>query len=255
MYDDAKILVVEDEEITALEIENSLKEVGYEVIGLAASYHEAIDYVVSSRPDLVLMDIKLKGDYDGIRTAEDIHKIYDIPVVYLTAYSDMNTLSRAKKTHPYNFITKPFNDYDLRASIMIALNHYYMEKDIREKEYWLSSLLNSMNEAIITTDQVGRIKWMNTHAELLIGYEAKEVKDVMIDEVLHFVCSDTKENITHPSSQILQSVIHVSFNENISMITRRRSKIPVKVRGNPILNRDDSVIGSVLFIQIVRGDI
>ena len=255
MNEEAKILVVEDEEITALEIENSLKEVGYEVIGLAASYHEAIDYVVSTHPDLILMDIRLKGEHDGIRTAEDIHKIYDIPVIYLTAYSDMNTLYRAKDTNPYNYITKPFNDYDLRASIMIALNNYYMEKEIREKEYWLSSLLNSIDEAIITTDRVGRIHWMNTHAELIIGYEAKEVRDVIINEVLHFVCSDTKENITHPSFQILQSVIHVSLDENISMVTRRRSRTPVRVRGNPILNREDSLIGSVLFIQIVRGDI
>src|ERR1035437_9908621 len=103
------ILVVEDEKIVAMDIAGSLKSVGYKVAGIVASGKEAIDLVDQNPPDLILMDIRIKGDIDGIQTAEIIQSQHDIPIVYLTAFADENTLSRARITTPYGYIIKPFD--------------------------------------------------------------------------------------------------------------------------------------------------
>ncbi len=118
---DAKILVVEDENIVALEIKKRLQKLGYIVPGVASRGEDAIIKAEGIRPDLVLMDIMLKGEIDGIHAAGEIHKRFNIPVVYLTAYSDEETLYRAKLTEPYGYILKPFEEDDLRTTIEIAL--------------------------------------------------------------------------------------------------------------------------------------
>ncbi len=118
---DAKILVVEDENIVALEIKKRLQKLGYIVPGVASTGEDAISKVEGILPDLVLMDIMLKGEIDGIHAAGEIRKRFNIPVIYLTAYSDEETLQRAKFTEPYGYILKPFEEDDLRTTIEIAL--------------------------------------------------------------------------------------------------------------------------------------
>ncbi|MDD3041456.1 MAG: response regulator [Methanosarcinaceae archaeon] len=116
-----RILVVEDELIVAMGIKKMLKILGYTVTGIASSGEDAISKAESTFPDLVLMDVMLKGDIDGIKAAEAIRKIIDIPIIYLTAYSDSKVLERAKKTSPYGYIVKPFDEKDLHSSIEMAL--------------------------------------------------------------------------------------------------------------------------------------
>ena len=102
-------MVVEDEGIVAKDIQYTLKNLGYKVSGIATSGEDALTKIYSTAPDLILMDIKLKGEIDGIDVTERIRHNFDIPVVYLTAYVDNKTLGRAKKTMPYGYISKPFN--------------------------------------------------------------------------------------------------------------------------------------------------
>lgn len=138
-----KILVVEDERIVAKDIVNSLQRLGYKVVASVASGEEALQKVVEAQPDLVLMDIMLKGKMDGIETTEEIHKNFDIPVIYLTAYADEKTLGRAKITEPFGYIIKPFDERDLHTTIEIALRRHLAEAATRvalEKEKQLSEL-------------------------------------------------------------------------------------------------------------------
>lgn len=118
---EAKILVVEDENIVALEIKKRLQKLGYIVPGVASTGEDAISKAEAILPDLVMMDIMLKGEIDGIHAAGEIKKRFNIPVIYLTAYSDEGTLQRAKLTEPYGYILKPFEEDDLRTAIEIAL--------------------------------------------------------------------------------------------------------------------------------------
>lgn len=118
---DAKILVVEDENIVALEIKKRLQKLGYIVPGVASTGEDAIIKAEGILPDLVLMDIMLKGEIDGIHAAGEIRSRFNIPVIYLTAYSDEETLERTKLTEHYGYILKPFEEEDLRTTIEIAL--------------------------------------------------------------------------------------------------------------------------------------
>jgi CheY-like chemotaxis protein len=116
-----KILLVEDDDVIAKVADWRLKNLGYTVCGRATSGAEAMELVVNAKPDLVLMDINIRGDVDGIETARMIKKGFNIPVVYVTSHSDGPTLERAKATRPDGFIVKPFEDNDLRVAIELAL--------------------------------------------------------------------------------------------------------------------------------------
>ncbi len=122
-----KILVVEDEVIVAHDIANRLKRMGHQVIATVASGEAAIEKASENKPDLVLMDIVLKGDMDGITAAKKIQAKINVPIVFLTAYADQTTLERAKITNPFGYIVKPFQQQDLQVAIEIALQLHEIE--------------------------------------------------------------------------------------------------------------------------------
>jgi len=136
------ILVVEDESIVSKDIQQSLKKLGYNISGAASTGEKAILLANETKPDLVLMIIMLKGDMSGIETAEKIKETLNIPVIYLTAYADENTLSRAKVTEPYGYIIKPFKEIDLHTSIEMALYKHSKEQEIVKERDFLYSLVD-----------------------------------------------------------------------------------------------------------------
>jgi DNA-binding NarL/FixJ family response regulator len=123
-----KILIVEDEIITATAIKRSLQEAGYEVVDIVSSGEEAFDKVANVRPDLVLMDIKLKGPVDGVTTTQRIQTYFGIPVIYLTAHSDNETVKRVVHSQPYGYLVKPFNEEELQEVIERALQQHKLKK-------------------------------------------------------------------------------------------------------------------------------
>ena len=125
----SKIMIVEDEWITADDIRMSLQSLGYTVTSMSSSGEEAIQNAEKDRPDLVLMDIKLKGEMDGIEAAGQIRSSYNIPIIYLTAYADEKILERARITEPFGYIVKPFVNEDLKIAIEIALYKHRVEKE------------------------------------------------------------------------------------------------------------------------------
>ncbi|MCA1994915.1 MAG: response regulator, partial [Coleofasciculus sp. S288] len=163
----ARLLIVENEGIVALNIQRRLEGLGYRIVATVSSGEEAIDIAGETTPDLVLMDIKLEGNIDGIEAAIEIRNRFQIPIVYLTAYTNDETLNRAKLTEPYGYILKPFEARDLGTTIEIALYKYQMEQQLREREQWLATTLKSIGDAVITTDAEGLITFMNPVAEAL----------------------------------------------------------------------------------------
>lgn len=128
-----KVLVVEDEFIVAEYIKKSLERMGYCVPSIASSGEEAIEKAKIHKPDIVLMDIKLEGEMDGIMAADVIKSRYNIPIIFLTAYSDDKILQLAKITEPFGYILKPFRERELRINIEIALYKYEAEKRLKER--------------------------------------------------------------------------------------------------------------------------
>lgn len=123
----AKILIVEDEMVIAANISLQLSDLGYEVTGILPRGEEALSQIKIEKPDIVLMDIQLKGEMDGIETAKEIEEQYRIPIIYLTANSDEAHFNRAKETHPYAFISKPFKKLDLQRAIELTIDRISIE--------------------------------------------------------------------------------------------------------------------------------
>ena len=123
----AKLLIVEDEGVVAWHIQEALENLGHTVVASVASGKKAVEIAAETQPDLVLMDIRLKGDIDGIEAAQQINAHFHTPIIYLTAYSDDPTLERALTTNPYGYLIKPFQEKELRTTLEIALRRHRLE--------------------------------------------------------------------------------------------------------------------------------
>ena len=141
----ARILIVEDEHIVALDIKRHLERFGYSVCGMYSTGEETLEDVASLMPDLILMDIKLQGDLDGVEVARAINEQYRIPVILLTAFADEETVARAKITQPFGYILKPFEERELRTTIEIALYRHQMEEKVRESEARYQEYLETLD--------------------------------------------------------------------------------------------------------------
>jgi DNA-binding LytR/AlgR family response regulator len=137
------ILITEDESIVAKDIQMSLKKLGYNVIGICNNGEDSIRTAEEHRPDIVLMDIMLKGDMSGIEAADQIRKRLNIPIIFLTAYADESTLSKAKITEPYGYIIKPFKEIDLRTTIEMALYKHQKEDEVKKERDFLYSIVEN----------------------------------------------------------------------------------------------------------------
>src|SRR4029077_313446 len=140
----ARILIVEDERITAEDLRDILTDLGYTITASVSTGADAIAQAEAVAPDLALMDIRIKGDMDGTETARILRERFDIPVVYLTAHADTATLSRAKLATPLGYVTKPFREAELHASIEMALHKHQENLKSREQEELLASTLRAM---------------------------------------------------------------------------------------------------------------
>ncbi len=244
-----RILICEDEGIVAQDIKARLSDLGYSVPATVSSGNEVIPALKKARPDLVLMDIMLQGDADGIDAADQIRELYDIPVIYLTAYSDTRTLDRAKLTEPYGYILKPFEDKELRSTIEMALYRHRMERKLREKEQWLATTLKSIGDGVITADTQSKITFMNPVAEVLTGWPAEQAIGRDMDSVYQIVDETTRKRGKTPLPKSLMDSSAVSFNSHTLLVSRDGSERPVSETAAPIQNDIGDVIGLVVVIR------
>ncbi len=201
----ARILVVEDEVIVAMDIQRRLEKLGYSVVGNEVRGEDAIETAQEERPDLILMDIKLKGDMDGITAASAIRGALSIPVVFLTAYSDRPSLERAKITEPFGYVLKPFEERELSIAVEMALYKSAMDRQIRESREWLQATLSSLHEAVVTTDPAGTIHSVNPAAERLLRCTAGEAVGVPLSDLCSFTPSQEQNELaSFPNAGLLE---------------------------------------------------
>lgn len=143
------VLVVEDESIVSKDIQHSLKKLGYGIAGAASTGEKALELAESENPDIVLMDIMLKGDMNGIEAAQEIRSKHAIPVIFLTAYADESTLSKAKITEPYGYVLKPFKEIDLHTTIEMAIYKHAKEREVLRERDLLFSLVENKEKDFI----------------------------------------------------------------------------------------------------------
>ncbi len=246
-----KILVVEDETIVALDIKSRLESLGFVVPAVAASGEEAIQKATETHPDLVLMDIKLKGKQDGVEAAEEIRAQFQIPVIYLTAYADEATLQRAKITEPFGYILKPFEGRELHSAIEMALYKHQAERRLRESEQWLSTILRSIGDAVIATDASGCVNFMNPVAEALTQWKQEDAFGKDVREVLNIISGGTRRPIESLVAKVLEERRIVDLEGNSLLVARDGTEIPVDDTAAPIMDDEGSIIGVVLVFQDV----
>lgn len=241
-----KILIVEDQNIVAMDIQNRLKNLNYEVTGIASSGAGAIKKAEETQPDLVLMDIMLKGDMDGINAAEQIKKRYRIPVVYLTAYADNNTLQRAKITEPFGYILKPFEERELHTTIEMAIYRHKMEKQLKQREEWFETTLKCIAEAVITTDKSSRVSYLNPTAEKLTGWKLYEAVDKPLNEVFRIIYESNREEADVPSLKSFENNKSIDVPRRIILISKEGNERLISETVSPIKDENEEMVGLVL---------
>ena len=166
----ANIMIIEDETIIAKDIENILLNHGYNISGIYSRAEDAIESLKTITPDLILMDVVLKGDLDGIEAAAVINKKINVPIIFITAYADEITISRIKKTDPYGYFLKPFEEKELQTWIETTLHKFRSEKQSKLNEEPVNTILNSINEGVIVFDNSSAVSFMNSAAENITGW-------------------------------------------------------------------------------------
>jgi len=235
-----QIVVVEDESLVAKDIVNMVRGLGYSVPAVVSTGEEAIVIAEKTRPDLILMDIVLKGRIDGIEAAQRIWETLSIPVVYLTAFADDATLQRAKVTEPFGYILKPFDERELQTTIEMAFYKAQMEKKLRERERWLSTILRSIGDGVIATDVNGRVTFMNGVAESLTGWNQSEILQRSLDGFIRIPLEASPEGSAPASSEGL-----LTMRDGVS--------IPIEQSVSPIYGEKKDKFGSVYIFRDIRN--
>ncbi|MBW4563199.1 MAG: response regulator [Mojavia pulchra JT2-VF2] len=237
-----RVLVVEDEYILAINLQESLESLGYRVVDIADSAEAAIEKANKLRPNLILMDIRLRGEMDGIQAAEHIWNRLQIPVIYVTGHSDKSTVERATLTLPFGYILKPVREQELYVAIQTALNRY-------EREQFLSSVLRGMGDGVIVVDPQLRVKYLNQAGEALTGWRLDEAKDQMLDDVFQLIDEQTQLRVENPIIWAFQQETTIYLSDRILLIAKDGTKIPVADSATLLRDNNGAITGAVMVFR------
>jgi len=247
----ADILIVEDEGITAKDIKNSLEKEGYNVTDLVSTGEDAIRLSEEKKPDLVIMDIKLEGKLDGIDAAKIIESKFKIPIIYLTSYSDENTIERVQTTNPsaflikepFEFLHKPFEENELYTAIEIILHKKGSEPEsYHTKSHYqlLKSVLESVSDGAIAMDLDGRIMFMNPSAESFTGTSEESIQENNVKNLIPNInLMDINERFN--STGVFKEEFLLKFNNN--------DFISIDGTFNPIKNESNQRDGIIIIFK------
>jgi PAS domain S-box-containing protein len=245
----ARILIVEDDRVVARDIQRQLGRIGHAVVGMTARGEDAPQLALNTRPELVLMDIRLEGAVDGIEAAQQIREYCLIPVVFLTAYADDETVRRASLTEPFGYLLKPFEDSQLRTVIEMALYKHAAERKLRESERRFVTTLSSIGDAVIATDKHTRITFMNPTAEALTGWPQGEAVGRSLAEVFRIVNEETRQTAEDPAGKVLRLGTAVGLANHTVLLARDGRELPIDDCGSPIVDDRGGITGVVLVFR------
>ena len=244
----ARIMIVEDDRVTAFYLKELLEGLGYEVVASLSSGFEATQKAVELSPDLVLMDIGLKGSIDGIDAAKWISSTCEIPMIYLTAYSDNNTLERAKFTGHYGYVLKPVDEKSLESKIEIVLHKSDMNRRAEQYTENLFTILENMSEGVIVSDINGEVYFINSESEQLTGYSSDEVLGKYFGEIFKLHDAETKEVVILPISEVIEKEESVRL-EGCALVTKEKSEVTVDINLRPLRCKGGDINDIVLIFH------
>ena len=245
-----RILVVEDEALVAEDTSQTLQRMGYDVTGIAASADECLELAHKQRPDLVLMDIVIQGEVDGIETAASLRQTLDLPVVFVTSHSDEATFLRAKVDNAFGYVLKPIAERELQMAIEIGLFRKKLESEMAASRRLLEITLQSLGEGVIVTNSAGIILRVNRTAEEMTGWRADEIVRRTFAEV--FTLSDPDDHL--PRTSRLQHAVTtagISRSDGYSVLETHGRRLIIEETGAPIKDELGRVVGGVLVFREV----
>jgi two-component system, cell cycle sensor histidine kinase and response regulator CckA len=246
-----EILVVEDERLVALAIKNELEEFGYHVTGIVSTASDAVEMADETRPDLVLMDIHLKGGDDGIEAAQRIHGRYGVPVVYLSAFSDSETVARASSTEAFGYLLKPYEKQELRTTIEMAVAKHRVERELEETRRWLSAVYDGIDDAVIAVGPDRRVRFMNLSSEALTGWGKSEGVGVPLAEIANLILIQRDRLIDWESliAETIRSSQRVDLPVSAWLTNRGGRGVPVEGTVSPIYGPQGELLGVVAVLR------
>jgi len=241
----ARILVVEDEELVGLAIRTYLESVSYEVPAVVSSGEGAVRGVRAMEPDLVLMDIHLTGRMDGIEAAGIIKDSYHVPVIYLTSYSDSDTLEKAKLTEPFGYVLKPFDERALEASIEMALHKATLHEELRRAKERLTTVLQSFGEGVIVAGIKGGVEYINATAANLLNLTLPLPLSTSVMSLVKIVKHRGRQEMTLPLNEVILEGNRAGY-RNCTLLTESGVRRTVDMNLEPYRDERGMVRGIVL---------
>lgn len=242
------VMVVEDEPLIASDIADTLARMGYDVTGTAASAFECVQAVEQRRPDLVLMDIHLSGELDGIEAARILRERFDIPVVFLSGYADDKTINRAKRTGALGYLLKPFRTSELKSAVEVGLFRHALERQLRDRARWLATTLRAIGDAAVAVDPEGRVSFMNAAAEQLLKVSEAAARGRPLDSLARLLNEKTRQPLADPLQQALQSGADLRLPRHTALLAAGR-ELPVDFGVAPIIDEQGVLLGAVAVIK------
>lgn len=245
----AKLMVVEDEGIIAMDIKAHLEGFDYQVLEVCYAGEQAVKRALELKPDLILMDIMLRGNMDGITAAKHIYQRFHIPIVFLTAHGDQATLNRARAMGPYGYLTKPFRPDELRAAVEVALFKYGMEKQLRESAAYLSQVLKLINNGVVIIDREQRVKLVNAFAERILDCPAQDLIGNAFESCFTLLDTTTQSVVAQPIKKIFDQAVTLRIDYPIALKGPSGTEIMVEGSISPIMIDGTEIIGAALIFQ------
>jgi len=245
------ILIAEDEISAAQELRERLEGLGYRVVDVASSGAEALLKTEKLHPEIVLMNIRLKGKKDGIQTGRLIHALHDTPIVYMIDYSNQATIRRATATEPFGYIFRPFDEKQIFATIETALIRHQLERKLQQSRQWLNTTLTSIGDGVIATDEQGLVRFINPIAMELTGWPHTDAIGKSLHEIFLLVDEASRELVE--ISGIRDKKPRADTKKGFEGLLLPRNGLPVPVEANATSIQDGKgrVYGMVLVFRDV----
>ncbi|MGD9546699.1 MAG: response regulator [Candidatus Krumholzibacteriia bacterium] len=247
-----RTLVVEDEILIAEELRERLARMGMVTVDIVDTAEAAERAADQHRPELILMDIRLKGSRDGIAAATAIRSRLHAPVVFLTAHSDHDTLLRAKEAGPYGYVLKPFNERELMVAIEMSLHRHELEGRLRESERRYAATLASIGDGVIATDTDGRVTFMNPVAASLTGMTSADAEGMPIDLVMPLQNEGSGDPVGNPLFLALASGGAVTLDSPVLLRRSDGEGVPIDDSAAPVVDDGGNQLGAVIAFRDIR---
>ncbi|HVU38999.1 MAG TPA: response regulator [Opitutales bacterium] len=246
-----RILIVEDDSSSAFILQKILSRGNYQVAGLSASGRQAMQMVRDTKPDLILMDINIPGDQDGVETAEKIRQECDVPLIYLTAFSDEATLERARRTAPFAYLLKPYREKEVLITIEMALYKARLDRAGKAAEQRLAATLGALEDYVITTDSGGRVTYLNPSAERALGCSAEMVHGRPLGELVDLRERETRTQLPDVIERVLKPGFRTDPSHSLLLLNSLGDAHLVQIQTNALAETDGTAMGRVIILRDV----